>query len=147
MRAHVWVAVLALMAGVGHAAGIYKWVDGAGHVHYGDRPPDAAARALQLRAAPPPDARVQEHLQQQRKLLRAMDEDRRVEQDAQATAAHREELRRQNCARARQQLADYGRATYLYEYDATGRRRVLSDAERTAAKARVQAQVQRWCGE
>jgi len=47
----IWLLLVAL--GTASAAGVYRWVDGQGRVHYGDRPPgDAAAESLALPDAP-----------------------------------------------------------------------------------------------
>jgi len=43
------LAAVALLAGTAHAVDVYKWKDGKGVVHYGDRPPpDAAASTLDV---------------------------------------------------------------------------------------------------
>ncbi|MGA7802867.1 MAG: hypothetical protein WCC36_18865, partial [Gammaproteobacteria bacterium] len=62
-----------------------------------------------------------------------------------ARARKAEARRRRNCLRAREELKGDTDAGYLYDYDAAGNRRILTDRERTAAEANARAAVRSWC--
>jgi hypothetical protein len=99
---------LLLNAPLCHGAGIYKWVDENGQVHYSQTAP-SNTRAEQMQKAPPPaddpDA-VRGDLQRQ---LDALDERRAARDEAFAEEKKREEvasIRKQNCETARKNLAN-----------------------------------------
>lgn len=147
------VFVLALLAISGSApGGIYRWVDGEGNTHYGDRPPqtardvhqvtvptvapEAADRAVEPAGAPPKPA--------------AGDERAAPASGATPTAtgdmAERAEQRRKaGCSRSRERLSDVEGAEYVYRVDGRGNRIVLTDAERDRAVSEARASVRRLC--
>lgn len=50
-------AALCIAGAPGHAT-VYKWVDAQGQTHYGERPPESAKQATQVKVPPPGSARV-----------------------------------------------------------------------------------------
>ena len=70
---------------------------------------------------------------------------------AEADLDGEEEARRaillKHCELARETLAAYNKSEFLYERDATGNRRLLDEAETTAAKTKAQADVDARCAE
>jgi glutaredoxin len=56
MRSHIPYATLALLIlALPASAEIYRWVDSAGQVHFGDQPPRNVERVQQVRTPPPSD--------------------------------------------------------------------------------------------
>ena len=59
-RPSTWLwLMLGVSLSFGATAGVYKWVDEQGQVHYGDRPQADSAQEMKLKAppsSPPPDA-------------------------------------------------------------------------------------------
>jgi glutaredoxin len=55
MRATAWLLLLCASA-LAQAQNTYRWVDAAGKVHYGDRPPPSGAREVQEKRLAPPAA-------------------------------------------------------------------------------------------
>lgn len=129
-------------------AEVYKWTDADGRVHFGDRPPHGKAATVQLPAAATdtPAATPEQRLEQQRRLLRAYDEERRLKRDARAQAQRDAEDRQRRCAQARDDLHNREFAGGLYRLGPDGQREFLNDAERESAVAEARAAVEQWCG-
>ncbi len=131
-------------------AGVYRWVDDQGRVHFGDKPPDKErAESIDTTASPAPARpapNAAERRDKQQRLLRAWEEERRQREEAQAKNKEEQERRENNCRIARDRLRSYRDAGYLYDLDAKGERRVFSYAERDAAIKEMEAAVAQWCG-
>lgn len=143
----VWMLGSLLMAaGWVHAAGVYKWTDEQGRVHYGERPPSAEqAEQVEIENRPSPrqysDA---ERRESQRRLLQSFEQERLEREAAAQESAEKKAERQRKCHIARDRLKTYRRSR-LYDLDAQGRRRVLNDAEYQAAIAETEAAVRRFC--
>ena len=131
---------------------IYKWVDKHGKVHYGDRPRPEGSEKIQLKDNPeiesgatgagPTDA---ERREKRRRLLEAFEHERAEKQAAAAKkAAERQELKKK-CTVARQELREMKEAGYLYKYDKSGNREVLSDDQREKAVAQLKRTIDKRC--
>lgn len=143
----VCALVLPLVAG----AQVYKWVDANGVTHYGERPPaNNKSKELQLREASPRQAgeaakgsgyssnlKDREIEFRKRQTLREREDTRVAEEKAQ---------REQNCRVARAELADVRNTRRLYELNDRGERVFMSDAQRDAEAARLEAEYNRRCG-
>jgi hypothetical protein len=147
MNKGIWILWALLTMPAAFAQGVYKWVDAEGQVHFGERPPgDVPASEVTLKtptpatAAPPQDRR-----QTTQRLLRTFEEERAKKNELEAKAAQENEKRKLKCIAARDRLRSYEEAGYLYELDAKGERRILKDAERTAAHQRAQQDVKTYC--
>jgi len=139
--------VLLLLPVCVSAAGIYKWRDADGRIHYGDQPPpDRQAQPMNIEAAPPPDPGAAQRQDKRQRLLDIYREDRERLQQQRTTEQQEQKRRAQNCARARKTLQATRNASFLYEKtDDPYNPRVLSDAERKARTRALQEQVQKWC--
>lgn len=142
----VRLAVLALVCAPAAAGEIYRWVDEAGRVHYGDRPVDDQAREVNITPPPPADeAAGQRRRAAQQKLLKVLDEEREQQRAAAAKAAQERERREYRCRQAKAKLAVYQRGGRVYVLGADGKRRFLGDAEIVAGIASWGEQAARWC--
>lgn len=149
------VAVLAclccLVADV-HAAGIYKWTDAQGRVHYGDKPTgDAAVETVPVKPGVNDSAQqAAERLQRQQRVLEAM-ESRRNEHrqelvDKQAKIDD-EKQHKKACNKLRNDLADYERGgTIWYDLDDQGERQFLDQNELEHRKDNLRNEIGRYCG-
>jgi hypothetical protein len=144
---HWMLGWLLLAAGAATAAGVYKWVDAEGRVHFGDRPPDLGATAVEVPNTPVapsvPDAAGARD--QQERLLRAYAAERQERREREAKSRAEAEQRARNCAQARDRLRQYESAGYLYRLDPAGERVIVSDAEREQSTAEARAAVAQWC--
>ncbi len=149
------VAALALAPGASGGATVYRWVDEHGRAHFSDRPPPGKGERVDVRPAPPPGgvegegaaqgAGGKDRVGRQRRLLRAFEAERREREAARRAAEARRRQRTARCRHARRRLAIYERVNVVYETDAEGRRRALSDAERAARMAALREEIARWC--
>lgn len=147
-RLPVFVLGVALMALAhqGVSAGVYRWVDDEGKVHYGDRPPGKdKATPIELESAPAPDPDDDERRAKTRRLLDAM-ESKRDRENEQAAQAKADKARRErNCEIARRHVTLYQRANQISRVGADGERTYLSDEERDQALTHARSLVDRWC--
>ncbi len=141
------LAILLAVACVpGLAAGVYKWTDADGHIHYGDRPaPGTDSESLSIRAAPKPDPVQLEHAQKRDRLLRIMDEERKQKKARQAKQAKQQEQRQLACEKARKRLYDYQHASYLYDLDEKGEHVILDDNAHQKALDGAARAVAKYC--
>lgn len=131
------------------AAGVYKWVDEQGQVHFGERPPaKGRAQELQLKVQPAAPAAVPneaERRDSEQRLLRAFEEEREQKKAQEQKSREDQAQRERNCALARDRLRRYRSAGSLYNLDQQGNRVTLAEGERAAAEQRAEQDVARWC--
>lgn len=148
MRAMLSMGMLLFSVVASAQVGVFKWVDGNGQVHYGERPPgDARATPMELptSSAPSQPATEDDRRERQQRLLEAFQSDREKKQEQAAQAARAAEQRKRNCAVARDRLRRLLEAGFLYKLGEDGERQVLGDAQRSAAEQGARADVQQWC--
>ncbi len=145
-----WRTVSALLlwccvfGGGAWGAEVYKWVDEAGRVHYGDaRPADGVAETIETQSAPPElevlrsRSRLDEILQQER----VTKGQRAKQQQEVAAAAARDQRRQARCRHARRQLHVLELERPIYHVDDDGKRVYLADDQRAAELARARKAV------
>ncbi len=149
-----WRWLLALALGIasmailhaGLAAGVYRWLDEDGNVHYGDKPPSKEESTLiEINSAPAPRPEDVERRVKTQRLLDALESQR--EREKHETAQARAEKARQqgNCQSARRQVELYQRANNISRLGPEGERIYLSDEERGQALDRARTLVGQWC--
>ncbi|MBT2989558.1 MAG: hypothetical protein B6D72_05605 [gamma proteobacterium symbiont of Ctena orbiculata] len=128
-------------------AGVYKWVDENGRVHFSDRPTAAESTEVEIkqqeRSAPSADQHNRQ-LKMQR-MLEVYQEDREEKKEAKQKQQEEKAKRKQNCARAKDRYNSHVRARGIYRYDKDGERQYLSDEERTRHMKSIKAEIARWC--
>lgn len=131
------------------AAGVYKWVDEQGRVHYGERPPARTqAQEIAVKQAPPPPMPAEDEAARrdnQQRLLRAFEEEREQKKAQKQKSQEEEAKRERQCAVARDRVRRYETAARVYDLDEQGNRRILSDEERAVTEQRARQEVARWC--
>jgi len=136
--------VAAGLAGVSNATEMYRWVDVDGKTHFGDRPPDQTAHPVLA----PRGKRSQESIdrtQRTERLVEQFASERNQRASDRAKALQAAEAKKARCREAQDRARDMFQAGYLYDYDEQGRKRVLTDAEHKAARARVREDAERLC--
>lgn len=147
-RLAVFALGLALisLAQQGSSAGVYRWVDDQGKVHYGDRPPSKdKATPIELESAPAPAPDDHERKAKTQRLLDAMESERNREKEQAAQARAVKARRERNCEVARRHVTLYQRANKISRVGADGERTYLSDEERDQALTHARSLVDRWC--
>lgn len=138
-------ALCVLLAGGLHA-GVYKWVDEQGRVHFGDRPPAEQGEPVDLPASPPPSAPPSDSVPDRGRLLRMYEQERQDKQRKQAEQATADAERRRECDRTARTLRLYQRVGPLYDTLEDGSRRYLDGAEKDAEMAKLRGLLNKHCG-
>lgn len=150
------LAILLALASFNSWAGLTKWVDSAGRVHYSDGPPPANVRSQRLhmrstysqggnttKAASAPGA-PKTIFEQEADL----NKERKARQAAEKKQAQKEKqakIKRQNCMQARSRLNTLRNAPRIASYDAQGNPTIMSDAARSQETQRAEAAVNQYC--
>ena len=145
---HPALCLLGLLLPVTLAADpVYRWTDGDGRVHYGDRPAGPRAEAVEVDPMPPADGGAHHRAQeaQRRRILHMYRRERERREYAAAYAARQAASRRANCATARDNLRAREGAPLLYEVNDAGERDYLTDQQRAGAIRRAREAVAAWC--
>jgi hypothetical protein len=126
-------------------AGVYRWVDKHGVVHYSDQWRPGAVRvaataesASASSSGTAPSVSAEDHAA-----------DRMIQHAADARAVHAQEakLRAQRCTKAKAAYHQLIFARRLFTTGADGQRHYLSDAQATAARIKARATLNRWCAQ
>lgn len=144
------VTLLLLTSTISAHAGVYKWVDEDGKVHYGDQPKatqpavevDVDDTAVTVPAYGGSDLSREE---KRERLLEAMEEDRLEKQEKQEKQKAIKEQNRQKCNYYRDRMRHYERASALYKLDDDGNRVYMSEADRASATKNLSANINKYC--
>ena len=130
-------------------AGVYKWVDDNGKVHYGDQPkasqPTVEMNIDDTTHAPSSSDDVLSREEKRERLLQSMEEDRVEKQEKREKQQAAKEQNRQKCNQYRDRMRHYERANSLYKLDKDGNRVYISDADRVSATKKLQAKIKKYC--
>ncbi len=133
-------------------AGVYKWTDEQGRVHYSDTPPNKDTPQYDLRTPvasdrPSPGATLSEEERRikQRKLMDSLEADRMEKEQAEAKQKQQQAMRARNCQHAQAELRASKQANLIYDYDAAGNRVYLNETQRQQYLDKKYAAVRKWC--
>jgi hypothetical protein len=143
------ILLLALTAMHGAAAGeIYMWTDADGNTQYGDRPAEGSVRltAIESRSTDggSVNAGIQARLDRQ-EVAEEEKEARRAQEASEQELRAKAEERAGQCKTYRATLERLITARRLYRDLGDGEREYLAEDETTAARAKVQGQVEEYC--
>ncbi|MDT8403171.1 DUF4124 domain-containing protein [Sulfuriflexus sp.] len=131
----------------GLQAGVYKWVDDQGRVHYGDKPTSTNADEVDIKdqygsgQADQPASRRE--LQQ--RFLRAREAERNEKKKARAEQKQKRAEAKRNCARAKKEYDKYRYAGSIYVKGKDGEREYLSLKDRASYEKSLAAKITKWC--
>lgn len=130
-------------------AGVYKWVDENGKVHYGDQPvasqPSVEMNVDDSSPAPSSGGDVLSRAEKRERLLQSMEEDRLEKKEQREKQKAQREKNKRKCNRYRDRMRHYQRASALYNLDQQGNRVYISEAERARATRNLQANINKYC--
>jgi len=128
-------------------AGVYKWTDEQGNVHFGDRPTSSQAEQIKLKKYPkssgPTSSSTQPKVTQQQLLNMYQQEREKKKAERKKQKEEAKELA-QKCADARDALSRYERSR-LYENLPSGERRYFSEEERATTISNLRKNINRHC--
>jgi response regulator RpfG family c-di-GMP phosphodiesterase len=145
LHARHYLFTLCLLACAPATAEIYKCRDSQGAVHYTDKPCAGESTVFTPRAAPKADADSEQRKDKTRRLLRAYREEQAEAEQAAARQQLEQQQREQKCAKARNRLDQFLRASRLYRLDKDGKQVNLSAEERAQSLDNARTDVKLWC--
>ena len=142
------IATLVLGSGVA-SADVYKFVDAHGNVLYTDKPATLPAERLSVQSHKTDAAEAQARQQAEMSRMQAANQatTQNAQQQAEKKAAGEltEKDKAERCVKARERYDNYMNSQRLYESQANGERRYLTDAELTAARTSAKASMDELC--
>lgn len=135
-------------------AGVTRWVDADGKVHYSDQPPPATAKSqktLNLKSSPGLPNTVPDSKDGEKSLAEKDLESRKRKVQAEETAAkqakEQEEakVRKTNCEQARRQVQALQEGHRISKFDEKGERVFLEDNDRAQAIEEAKKSADSWC--
>ncbi len=147
------VLIALMLSAAAAQAGVYRWVDKEGKIHYSDSPPAAGTPAQKLVPDAGPNEEVQkaarerleQSLEQQKRRDDALNEEREKQQKDQEAAAQKAAQKEELCRAARQNLETLEMQGPVYSVDEKGARVFLDDAARPEEIARVKGEIETNC--
>lgn len=144
-RPFIIICLLFLSPSLAAEAGIYKWTDESGIVHYGSRPGNHDAVNIEIKPAPELPADHATRREKQRRLLNLYEEEREEKREQKARAKQEKQERLANCQQARDYYKTIKTAALLYEIDDEGNHVILDEPERQAEESRIIQYMDNWC--
>lgn len=132
----------ALLAAPCATAGIYRWVDSEGNVHFGSQP---RAGAEQVEVRPQVIERDDATREREARTERFHEARRQEQQVADDAASARRAEREQTCRQLRQELSSLSRGGRYFRADANGGRVYYSDEEIGAARRQLASRISQSC--
>ena len=140
----IFACLLLVLHGLPASAEIHRCTGADGSMTFSDIPCGKTATTLKpLKQAASP-GQVSGTSKRER-LLRAFEEERRIEQEKEAEAKALRMERAKKCLHAREQLRVVNQAGRIYNVGEDGNRVVQSDEARTATVEKAQGYVDYWC--
>jgi len=142
--------LLILIVPLASSAGVYKWVDDNGKVHYGDQP-QSSQPSVELNIddtpsmSPGSSDNGMSREEKRERLLQSMQEDRFEKQEQKEKQQALRAQNKKKCNRYRDQMRHYQRANSLYKLDQDGNRVYMSDGERSRSTKKLQARINKYC--
>lgn len=144
----ITIGAVGLLLSVSALAGVYRWVDAQGNVHYSDKP-QGEAQQLSIQSRPTDPARVatqrETSLQQAAEHRESRQKQGEEAKEQQAKAQDESKEREVNCTKARERLERYETAHRLYKPLPDGERQYLSDEEIDKARVDASGERDKWC--
>jgi len=138
--------VLLVLSSANAGAGLNKWIDANGKVHYSDQPP-VGVEAAPVRAAPAPataPAASKSYTEREAEMRKARQSQNEAAEKA-ALEQSNTEIEKANCAAAQQTLRSLEQGGRIVEYDEKGERSYLGDSDRQQRIDKAQAEIGKWC--
>ena len=128
-------------------AGVYKWVDEKGRVHFSDRPVTDQSTEINIKQQETgqPSAGQDDRKLKMERMLDVYEEERAEKKEAKQKQQAERKKRKQNCARAKDRYNSHVRARGIYNLNKDGDRQYMSDAERARHMKRLKSDIARWC--
>ena len=128
------------------SAGVFKWVDADGNVHYGDRPTKTSEQVnIETHQSNVPMGDEEARAEKRQRITESLTNDRLDRGKQRKEAKDKKDKLNRRCAAAKDRLKNYQRASRLYNLDGEGNRNTLSDKSRDKAIANLQKDIRKNC--
>ncbi len=138
----------AFLAAVNVSAGIYRWVDESGQVHFGERLPADDSDSIEVvirKQTPVAEPEPVDRKQAQDRYLEQRQREKTQKKKQAATKRKREKELERRCAYSKNKLREYQEHGALYERLPNNERRYLTDQQREQEIAKARQEVDKWC--
>lgn len=148
------ITISMLMVATVTNAGVSKWVDAEGKVHYSDQPPPLTAKSqknLDIQTVPSSPKAAPDSMGGAKSLAERELEFRKRRAEAEEAAAKQAEeqtnaqRKQENCAQARNQLQALQEGQRIVRYNEKGERVFLEDSARAQAIEEAKRAANSWC--
>jgi hypothetical protein len=142
----IGVVAMALFAIAPSHAGIYKWTDSEGNVHFGDRPVDeSSATELDINTDKAGITHSSGNTEARQLMLKTIDADRKIEAKRNKELARMQAKRQKKCQHYQDKYQQHQRSTHTYRKSADGEYQFYSNDGHDALRARLKANVDKYC--
>ena len=141
------IIILLLLVSSPVSAGIYKWTDSNGNVHFGDKPVDNTG-ATEMNIKVNKNAGVTNssgNKVDREYLIKKIDEKKQDDAEKRKEKRELNKKHKMLCNNYRVKYENQIRANSLFTMDANGERTYLSDKERAARKKMIQKGIKKYC--
>ena len=128
-------------------AGVYKWTDKKGNVHFGDRPVDQD-NATELNLNIESGAGITNSAgnnKERDRMANELEEDRKARQEKRKKNREAQKKKQERCVRLKDQLHRYQRANSIYKLNAKGDRVYYSKEDRAAKEKKLNKSIAKAC--
>ncbi len=128
-------------------AGIYKWTDSEGNVHFGDRPVNQGnATELNIDTKSRAGITHSSGNKKERELVtQELEEDRTTRKEEREKKLAEKKKKYQLCKKLKNQLLKQQRSNRSFKYDSYGERIYLTNDERAAREAKIKKAMSKNC--
>ena len=129
------------------SAGIYKWTDKKGKVHFGDHPVNQGA-ATELIYDTESRAGITNssgNNKERNRMAKELEDDRKERQNNREERRIAQKKAQKRCARSKDQLRQYQRASSIYKLKNNGDRVYYSKEEREAKEKKISKSIAKYC--
>lgn len=128
-------------------AGVYKWTDENGQVHYSERPPEESGQVERVAIDPAPKSSDEgkERLNQYKNDLDTMMKEKDKEKAQQDAEKNQNEIKKKNCESARNRLKQLNAHAKIFYKDDSGKENYMDEKQRSEEKQKAQSRVDKWC--
>ncbi len=140
--------LMVMLLTTGASAGIYRWVDESGQVHFGARPPVEVSDSNEVvirNQAPATEPEPVDRKQARDRYLEQRQRERSEKREAAVKQRQEKAQREKRCRYARNLLQEYQDHGVLYDRLPNNEKRYLTNQEREQAIAKARRDVGRWC--
>lgn len=144
------LALIAVISSGTAFAGITRWVDSEGKVHYSDQPPPAGAKAEKQIETPPPAPAQSKESPSKSLADKEMEFRKRQQEKADAQSKKDKEaadakIKKQNCDNAQATLRNLESGVRTFSVNEKGERVYMDDTARQNAIAEAKKAADSWC--